>query len=249
MRKPFEGVGNIVRFNWHFFVVAALAVASGITVYVKSDGVVSWLALYATVVIAVLVLIPLLVSYYVYDASGLYELKWLDDMTDGGAIINLNAGLDEFTVPIRARYPKTEVSVFDFYDPLKHTEVSIKRARKRYPPIAGTEYIITSYLPLRDECVDDALLIFTAHEIRDNQERVLFFKELSRTMKSDGRIIIVEHLRDTANFLAYNLGAFHFLPKEQWYDTFDRADLSIVKEQKINPFVTKFILEKNGNTP
>lgn len=249
MRKPFEGVGNIVRFNWHFFVIAGLAVASGIIVYANTEGVISMLTLYGTAIIVLFVLIPLLVSYYVYDASRLYELRWLDDITDGDAIINLNAGLDEFTVPIRARYPKSAVSVFDFYDPLKHTEVSIKRARKRYPPIAGTEYIITSYLPLQDECVDDLLLIFAAHEIRDSQERVLFFKELSRIMKSDGRIIIVEHLRDAANFLAYNLGAFHFLPKEQWYDTFDKAELCIVKEQKINPFVTKFILEKNGNTP
>ena len=41
-------------------------------------------------------------------------------------------------------------------------------------------------------------------------ERTLFFKELHRILKREGELVIVEHLRDLPNFLAYTIGFFHY---------------------------------------
>jgi ubiquinone/menaquinone biosynthesis C-methylase UbiE len=88
--------------------------------------------------------------------------------------------------------------------------------------------------------------ILSAHEIRNDEERNSFFKELRRALTATGQIIVTEHLRDTANLLAYNIGFFHFHSKKTWLNTFHSAGLSVASEIKITPFITTFILDKNG---
>ena len=39
----------------------------------------------------------------------------------------------------------------------------------------------------------------------------------------DGIVVVTEHLRDTANFLAYNMGAFHFHAHGTWLAAFAAA--------------------------
>lgn len=95
---------------------------------------------------------------------------------------------------------------------------------------------------------DKIFVILSAHEIRNQKERIIFFKELSRVIKPRGQIFIIEHLRNVANFLAYNIGSFHFYSKQSWYNTFESSNLSIKKEIKLTLFISAFILEKNGNT-
>jgi hypothetical protein len=69
---------------------------------------------------------------------------------------------------------------------------------------------------------------------------------VARILKPDGQIIIVEHLRDRANFLAYNIGFFHFHSRSIWLRAFSSAGLSLRQELKITPFVTAFIVGKDG---
>ena len=91
-------------------------------------------------------------------------------------------------------------------------------------------------------------VILAAHEIREEQERIQFFKELRRIVKSKGSIYITEHLRDIPNFLAYNIGFFHFYTRSTWLKTFQKAALNVEKEIKITPFISTFILSKNGSS-
>jgi SAM-dependent methyltransferase len=199
--------------------------------------------------------ISLLVSFYIYDLSGLYRLTWLDEKVlvgDGpggmsaGLIVNIHAGFDETSHLLVKKYPGCELKVFDFYDPDKHTEVSIARARKAYPSFPGTVRIGTDALPLGRGVADTVFLVFAAHEIRADEERVSFFQELGRVLKDSGRIIIVEHLRDLPNFLAYNIGFFHFLPVSAWTRTFGQAGLRVCNKKKVTPFITTYTLFKNG---
>ena len=150
---------------------------------------------------------------------------------------------------LRAKFDTAQLTVFDFYDPQKHTEVSIKRARNAYPPFPNTQQVTTSNLTLATHSADKIFVLFAAHEIRDKAERIVFFKELHRVLKPNGQVFVAEHLRDTANLLAYNIGFFHFLSKASWYNTFDATDFKIVTEFKKTPFITVFILEKHGFTP
>lgn len=250
MRKPFQGVRNIVRFNWHFYLIAFAV--SLIFIFARIYLAAPWSVCADVVLILLLALtsVPLLVSCYVYDLSGLYHFNWLDTLdSDQGVIVNINAGFDETSVLLKAKYPEAEFIICDFYDPKKHTEVSIKRARGAYPPVPGTKQVATDKLSIEDDYADMIFVMLSAHEIRNENERQIFFKELKRVLKQRGQIIVTEHLRDVPNFLAYNIGFFHFIFKSSWKKVFQGAGLDLSKEVKLTPFITAFILKHHRITP
>lgn len=248
MRKPFQGVWNIVRFNWHFYVLSFVAL---LLLLLFSNYTNLTFTLYLLVV-ALLIFLPtfisLSVSYYVYDLSGLYNLNWISDNinTEKSTILNINAGFDETSILLKDKFPNSELMVFDFYDPKKHTEVSIKRARKAYALFPNTKSVTASNLPTLDNSADKIFVIFSAHEIRNKHERIEFFKELKRVIKPTGEILITEHLRDVPNFLAYNIGFLHFYSKQAWTQIFQLTELNLKSEQKITPFISTFTLTKYG---
>ncbi len=246
LRKPYQGVTNIVRFNWPFYLVSFdlvlfLIIYSFFTTY-------QVYVLLGAIIFVLPILISLLVSYYVYDLSGLYKLDWLSKEDNNKKILNINAGFDETSTLLRRRYPSSGLIVFDFYDPLKHTEPSIKRARNAYPPYKGTISITTSKIPLEKESVYTIYVIFAAHEIRNDEERITFFKELYRVLKPKGQVIVTEHLRDLPNFMAYTVGFFHFLSLSSWQTTFNESGFNVLKKEKFTPFINIFTLQKNGTT-
>lgn len=248
IRQPFQGVWNIIRFNWHFYLLSFILIAFIISLNGFVNGpYLIYTNIFCALVIAT-TLVSLFISFYVYDVSDLYKLNWLDTLTiePNSKIANINAGFDETSTLLKHKYPTAELLVFDFYDPAKHTEVSIKRAREAYSPYTNTQQITTSVLPVQDSYMNRIFVILSAHEIRNDDERVVFFKELKRSLKPDGQIVVTEHLRDLSNFLAYNIGFFHFISKASWKKTFTNAGLTICKEINITPFITTFILEKNG---
>jgi ubiquinone/menaquinone biosynthesis C-methylase UbiE len=248
IRKPFQGVGNIIRFNWHYYVFSLLFIAILFFVGMQFHSAIRMVTGAAAFLGLFSIVTSLLASFYVYDLSDLYKLSWLNNPApiDGEKIINLNAGFDETSHLLKTKFCNAELVVADFYDPKKHTEVSIKRARKAYPPFPGTQQVSTTHLPVEDNSVNKIFAILSAHEIRNDEERVGFFKELKRVLSASGEIIVTEHLRDTVNFLAYNFGSFHFHSKATWVKTFHSAGLRVAEEIKITPFITTFILEKNG---
>lgn len=250
MRKPFQGVWNIIRFNWQFYIVAIAAVILLLLLRNNLTTALRAAAIVLVILITVSTLISLFVSCYIYDFSNLYKLSWLPNTqtNDKEKIANINAGFDETSNLLKNKFANSELFVFDFYDPAKHTAVSIKRARKAYPPFPNTKQVTTSLLPLQDNSTDKIFAILSAHEIRNEEERNSFFKELRRVLKPTGQIIVTEHLRDSANFLAYNIGCFHFHSRPTWLNTFQNAELRIANEIKTTPFITTFILEKNGTT-
>jgi SAM-dependent methyltransferase len=247
MRKPFQGVLNIIRFNWHFYALSLVFLLLCIILSILLKPLAGYLWAAGLTVLGLNV-ISLCVSFYVYDMSALYGFNWLGFQGVVGKIINVNAGFDETSSLLVRKFPAAELTVLDFYDPSKHTEVSIKRARKAYPPFPGTQTVQSVNLPVEKNSTDQIFVILAAHEIRDKAERITFFKELKRIIKPDGQIYIVEHLRDKANFMAYNIGFFHFYSKAVWYEVFHAAGLHVQNEIKITPFISTFILEKNGNT-
>ncbi|CAL1517035.1 methyltransferase domain-containing protein [Chitinophaga sp. MM2321] len=248
LRTPFQGVSNIVRFNWHFYLLSWGFLFLLFLLINSIDAPFKGYLYIVCFLILGINIISLAVSYYIYDLSGLYNFNWLNVLKTERRIINISAGFDETSIILSNRFKHTALVALDFYDPLKHTEVSIKRARKAYPIFPGTLQVKTTDLQIADNAADKIFVMLSAHEIRDEYERIAFFKELKRVIKPTGQIFIVEHLRDTANFLAYNIGFFHFYSKSTWFKTFQAAQLEIQKEIKLTPFISTFILEKNGTT-
>jgi hypothetical protein len=247
-RKPLQGVLNIVRFNWPFYIIA-FCVFIGVVLlsFNVPDKLRVWLHL-----LGVLSLLPvaisLIVSWYIYDYSELYTLQWLNqfNIEAGKHIININAGFDEMSQIIAHKYNPKKLTVLDFYDPLKHTERSIARARKAYPPYPGTISISTRQAAIEHPPANYILVLFAAHEIRDEDERVNFFRQLSHNLADNGNIIVIEHLRNLPNFAAYNIGFFHFYTQSAWIKTFKLSGLQISSVSKVTPFLSVYNLNKIG---
>ena len=247
VRTPLQGLTNILKFNWPFYALAVLGIAVLLILYWCNPSV---LIILLAVGVLIAVLISLAVSFYIYDCSGLYTLTWLNrlNIKPGDSLVNIHAGFDETSALLVQKYSGCKLSVFDFYDPVKHTEASVARARKAYPAYPGTLSIQTNVSLVAATPANFVLLIFAAHEIRNTAERVVFFSELVKVLRPNGKIIVVEHLRDLPNLLAYNLGAFHFLSKQEWARTFSGAGLTIENEEKFTSFISIYTLKKNGDT-
>jgi SAM-dependent methyltransferase len=242
-RRPFQGVLNILSFNRHFYVmglaVLALIIASQLMFHWSTS--LLWI-----IVIAFLygLVMPLIVSAYVYDFSGYYDFNWLKrlNIPDSGSnqFVNINAGFDETSFIIKNLFPHSDLKVFDFYNAKRHTEVAIVRARRVSLVYPDTKQIASSNIPLGDQSVDLVFLLSAAHEIRSQDEKIVFLNECRRVCKPDAKLIMVEHLRDFPNFLAFTVGFTHFFSQRTWRSAFEKSGFRSIDETKFTPFMSVF---------
>ena len=242
-RRKFQGALNILSFNRHFYQSGLAILAALLT----SRLLIEWSDTLFWLVIAAFLygfIMPLIVSAYVYDFSGYYSFHWLKNLlrTDErvNLIVNINAGFDETSFIIKSKFPHSDLKVFDFYNAKQHTEPAIKRARKVSLVYPNTQQIASDLIPLKDKTADIVFLLSAAHEIRSNDEKVQFLKECYRVCKPDGKVIMVEHLRDFPNFLAFSVGFSHFFSRPVWKNAFERAGFSSFQETKFTPFMSIF---------
>jgi len=174
-RKKFQGVLNILSFNRHFYVYGFIV----LTLLIASFLLFNWSNLLLWIVIIGFLyglLMPLVVSAYVYDFSGYYDFKWLKklDLIDSeeNLILNINAGFDETSFIIKNHFLKSDLKVFDFYNAEKHTEPAIIRARKVSLVYPNTQQIISNSFSLQDNSVDLIFLLSAAHELRSQKEKI-----------------------------------------------------------------------------
>lgn len=242
-RKKFQGVLNILSFNRHFYVMGLIV----LTLITASWILLNWPdIIYWTVVAPFFygLLMPLLVSAYIYDFSGYYDFDWIKrlNIEDSKArkILNINAGFDETSFILKKKFPESDLKVFDFYNVKQHTEPAIIRARKVSLIYPNTHQIKSNTFPVKDESVDSIFLLSAAHEIRSHEEKVIFLKECHRICKTNGQVIMVEHLRDLPNFLAFTIGFTHFFSRRTWEKAFTKAGFSSCNETKFTPFMSVF---------
>ena len=242
-RKKFQGVLNILSFNRHFYFFGILVLAA----LFASRLFIEWPAVLFWIVIAAFLyglIMPLIVSAYVYDFSGYYNFHWLKNITGGpenvNLIANINAGFDETSFILEEKFPNSNLKVFDFYNAKQHTEPAIKRARKVSLVYPDTRSIASGSIPLDDKSVDIIFLLSAVHEIRSQEEKVRFLKECYRVCKPNGKVIMVEHLRDLPNFIAFSVGFTHFFSRAVWKNAFERAGFTSFREIKFTPFMSIF---------
>ena len=243
VRRKFQGVLNILSFNRHFYVigVSVLIVALLVHSLVDAPEFIWWMILLGFLYGLI---IPLVVSAYVYDFSKFYEFNWLNNYNienkNTTQLVNINAGFDETSFSIKNKYPKAALYVYDFYDESRHTEPAIVRARKVSTTFPNTTQITTNHIPLANQSVDVIFLLSAAHEIRSIDEKVEFLSECRRVCKVDGTVLMVEHLRDFPNFAAFTVGFTHFFSRKHWKRAFTTAGFSDIRENKFTPFMSIF---------
>ena len=157
-RGPFEGVLQILRFNYPMFTGAALLLVAGAAVLKFLP--LPWPVRCGTIVLMALgaawTMTTLAVSHYVYDCYAIFKLRWLPQRLSGEVRqwANIHAGFDQASVPLQNAFPLARGRPVDLFDPAVMTERSIHRARAYYPAITGTLQGAFNRLPLEDSSLD-----------------------------------------------------------------------------------------------
>ena len=155
--------------------------------------------------------------------------------------VQVSVCAEQTVLPIQSVVPQSRSETFDLFDGSITTEPAIARARQ-HGLVAATQ-AAPDALPVDDDSTDLVVVTLAAHEIRDPQRRESLFREISRIVAPDGRVVVVEHLRNLSAVLAFGPGLFHFYPRREWIGLADAAELSLVAEFDITPFVHVFVLE------
>lgn len=245
----YHGLLQILRYNQPMYAKAGAASLAAIlaVVLLPMPRPLAALALAGVAAVLLWSASSLLVSHWVYDRSQLGRWNWLAGLfrEPPQRWTSVHAGLDETFGALKRIFPAESATVLDIYDPAEMTEPSIVRARRLSLDRDATEAAFHA-LPLAGGLQDAVFLIFAAHELRRPESRLRFFREIARALAPGGRVVLVEHLRDWRNFLAFGPGFLHFLPRREWLRLAAAADLGVREDFRITPFVAVLALEKRA---
>lgn len=237
---------GIFRFNWPLYAGAAavlLAAVAGLSMPVPA--LVKTACTAAIAGAGYFIFVSLGVSHAIYDRSDLYRWGWLKRaLADSKReyIVICHAGFDEISEPLIAKLGPAERVILDHYDATCMTEPSIHRARRRFPPTRATLPAPLDQWPVEEGSTNVVFALLAIHEFRSEEERTAWFREARRCLKPDGRIILAEHTRDIANFIAFGPGFIHFHSPASWRRCWTEAGLQAADEFRITPWVRIFVL-------
>ncbi len=245
-RDRFRGVLDILAFNRTFYVGTLVAVVAVVLATAIMSRFIDSRILLLTYMCCASALFwtvtSLAVSHYIYDRSVLYSLRWLPIQPENW--LNIHVGLDEFTHLLQQRLPGSRAVVYDVFDAIEMPEPSIAAARKlgRTPTQTPVRW---DALPSLDDTFEAVFLAFAAHEFRRTPARHTLFNEVARVLHSGGSLLVIEHLRDLPNFLAFGPGALHFQSRQTWLKAAQAAQLRLAAEFSVAKFVHVFQFQKD----
>jgi SAM-dependent methyltransferase len=232
-----SGVAKVLRFNWPRYAAGLATAALGATV--PLPGPLRPAARAAGALAATWTATSVLATWWAYDRSPLYRWRWLLPLLPEppARYAVLSMGLDEISATLGELFPAAGATLLDLHDPGTTPEGSIRRARACHPPPEGSRPARPEHLPVPDAALDAVFAVLAAHELRTHGQRLALYREIARTLRPGGRLILVEHCRDAANMLAYGPGAWHFHPRAEWLRLGRHAGLVPAGEQTMTPLV------------
>ena len=245
VRGRWQGMLTIAQFNWPFYVAALAVLLAALTGLLLGSFITKMVCAGATVGAGYFLVGSLGVSHLIYDRSDLYRWQWLERAVRGATLhraIFCHSGFDETSTELRARFPQSAWLILDHFNAARMTEASIRRARKKFPPTPGTLPTPHDRWPADAKPADVVFGLLAIHELRSEAERRAWFAEARRCLSPDGRIVLVEHLRDFANFLAFGPGFLHFHSRASWRRAWESGGFRALDEFRVTPWVRVFVL-------
>ena len=247
-RSRYEGALQILQFNSDKYIAAFASILAGAFVaplMPPSGRLLLWIAVTPALFWMVS---SLAVSHYVYDRFPIYDFRQVAQLLTRAPQrwINIHSGWDETSEHFGELFPESRGQVVDIFDAELMTERSIRRAHRK--PHDAFPSIPARYnaLPFCSHSFDAAFSIFAAHELRSHQQRVVLFEETARVLSPNGELVLMEHLRDWRNFLAFGPGFLHFFSRQAWRNAALEAGFNFQAELSMTPFVRVYILRRNS---
>jgi len=245
-RGEWQGMVTIVRLNWPYYLVAGITLLATLIGILLRQSIGVRLMCGVALAASIYFLVGSLgVSHLIYDRSDLYRFGWVDRALRGLQVndaIFCHSGFDEMSLELREKLGNIGWQNLDHFDQGQMTEASIRRARRRYPPVEGTLPAPHGHWPISADAADVIFGVLAIHELRSDPQRAAWFAEARRCLRSGGRLILVEHLRDAANLLAFGPGFLHFHSRENWRRSWESAGFRPLDEFRITPWVRVFVL-------
>jgi SAM-dependent methyltransferase len=240
---------DVVRFNWPPYVAAMLMSIAGLLAAILAPGalgVAFRIVVGATAVLAATWVVGSIgVAWWVFDHSGVTRWTWLTERIGGAPTrwVNVTTGFDDTSGALHALLPGSQGVTIDLFDVHASHERSILRARAARPPARDAITGRADSLPIGDRWADAVFFLMAAHELRDPGAHVAAFAEARRSLAPKGRIVVVEHLRDIANGLAFGPGVLHFYPRSRWIRAAESGGLTLANEVRLTRFARGFVFE------
>lgn len=248
VRRPYQGVLQILQFNWRCYLVTVAAVAVALLAAPFLPRL--WrVGLLLGVAPALFWLASsLLVSHYVYDRFPLYDLNWITRALSRmpNRWLNIHCGLDETSGLLKSIFPHATGEVVDIFDPQVMTEASIRQAQRIERGGLAPRLAHYDDLPFIPRTFDAVFCIFAAHELRREYQRSKLFLEIARVLIPGGDLVLMEHSRDWWNFLAFGPGFLHFFSQSAWRRAASKAGLMVQAELSMTLFVHAYVLRRTA---
>jgi hypothetical protein len=245
MASSFSRALTLARYNWPLYVFATLVAIVGIALCLAATSTtIRLLGGVAALVAVWFATASFLAFHAMFDRSSLLRGTWLPELLEKAPEkwVQISVCLEETTLPMNQLFPAAEGVLLDIFSPSVMTEPAVTRARARSQNDHAVA-VTPASLGVADEWADATVIMLAAHEVRNAAMRESLFRELSRITAAGGRIVVVEHLRNFAAFLAFGPGFFHFLPRSEWIRLSTQSGMRLISESSITPFVHVFVFK------
>ncbi len=245
-RRTYRGVLQIVSFNWPFYVAGFIFVF--FAAFLLRAFILPWpykLLLLVGIGFSLFwIFSSLIAAHWIYDRTFGGSWEWVRQFVNPAprSLGQFHAGFDETRGELQNLYPTTPWVIADILPQKEVITASLQRARQKQSGKALS--INPIQMPYPPESFSGIFLIFAAHELRSSRTRLQFFAELHRVLEKGARILLVEHLRDFANFAAFGPNFVHSYSRREWLKCIQSNSLKVVAEFSKTPFIRIFVLEK-----
>lgn len=238
-----RGVRQVAQFNWPKLVGGTLAAGTGLALWRRLP----WWGRIGTVAATYAVPASLLASWWTYDLSPLKQWRFFAPHLSGSTrrILLVIAGFDEVSATLADVFDAAENdgADIDVVDVVADPEATVRRARRLYPaeaPVVDPRALGAGQAPGGYDLV---LFAQSAHEIRDPLTRATMFAAARAAVRDGGAVVVVEHLLDLPNAVAFGPGALHFHTERAWLASFAAGGLRVREHSTVMPLVHCWVLE------